>query len=154
MQDLRKSHLHIHGGCDIGSRPIDLHLKALRKLGISIDENSGVIKCKCEKITGAKIKISDDIEDVKGSDVIYTDVWISMGEEKESVQRHKAFVKYQVNEDLLKKANKNCIVLHCLPAVRGEEISATVMAKQEPNIFEEAENRLHIHKAVILFLLK
>lgn len=109
---------------------------------------------KVAKITGAKIKISDDIEDVKGSDVIYTDVWISMGEEKESVQRHKAFVKYQVNEDLLKKANKNCIVLHCLPAVRGEEISATVMAKQESNIFEEAENRLHIHKAVILFLLK
>ena len=104
--------------------------------------------------TNAKIQISSDIEDIKGSDVIYTDVWISMGEEKESVERHKAFVKYQVNDALLAKANKNCIVLHCLPAVRGEEITASVMDKQETNIFEEAENRLHIHKAAIIYLIK
>ena len=106
------------------------------------------------KTTKAKIQISSDIEDVKGSDVIYTDVWISMGEEKESVERHKAFVKYQVNDKLLAKANKNCIVLHCLPAIRGEEITAEVMAKQEANIFEQAENRLHIHKAAIIYLIK
>ena len=106
------------------------------------------------KATKAKIQVSSDIEDIKGSDVIYTDVWISMGEEKESVERHKAFVKYQVNDALLAKANKNCIVLHCLPAVRGEEITASVMAKQEDNIFEEAENRLHIHKAAIIYLIK
>ena len=106
------------------------------------------------KSTKAKIQISSDIEDIKGSDVIYTDVWISMGEEKESVERHKAFVKYQVNDSLLAKANKNCIVLHCLPAVRGEEITASVMDKQEDNIFEEAENRLHIHKAAIIYLIK
>jgi len=106
------------------------------------------------KSTKAKIQISSDIEDIKGSDVIYTDVWISMGEEKESVERHKAFVKYQVNDALLAKANKNCIVLHCLPAVRGEEITASVMDKQEDNIFEEAENRLHIHKAAIIYLIK
>ena len=109
---------------------------------------------KIGKTTKAKIQISSDIEDVKGSDVIYTDVWISMGEEKESVERHKAFVKYQVNDALLAKANKNCIVLHCLPAVRGEEITASVMDKQEVNIFEEAENRLHIHKAAIIYLIK
>lgn len=106
------------------------------------------------KSTKAKIQISSDIEDIKGSDVIYTDVWISMGEEKESVERHKAFVKYQVNDSLLAKANKNCIVLHCLPAVRGEEITESVMDKQEDNIFEEAENRLHIHKAAIIYLIK
>ena len=109
---------------------------------------------KISKTTKAKIQISSDIEDIKGSDVIYTDVWISMGEEKESVERHKAFVKYQVNDALLAKANKNCIVLHCLPAVRGEEITASVMDKQEANIFEEAENRLHIHKAAIIYLIK
>ncbi|MBQ4178545.1 MAG: ornithine carbamoyltransferase [Elusimicrobia bacterium] len=109
---------------------------------------------KIGKATKANIKISSDVEDIKGSDVIYTDVWISMGEEKESVERHKAFVKYQVNDKLLAKANKNCIVLHCLPAVRGEEITAEVMAKQEDNIFEEAENRLHIHKAAIIYLIK
>ena len=109
---------------------------------------------KVGKATKAKIQISSDIEDIKGSNVIYTDVWISMGEEKESVERHKAFVKYQVNDALLAKANKNCIVLHCLPAVRGEEITASVMDKQEANIFEEAENRLHIHKAAIIYLIK
>ena len=109
---------------------------------------------KIGKTTKANIKISSDVEDIKGSDVIYTDVWISMGEEKESVERHKAFVKYQVNDKLLAKANKSCIVLHCLPAVRGEEITAEVMAKQEDNIFEEAENRLHIHKAAIIYLIK
>ena len=109
---------------------------------------------KTGKATKANINISSDVEDIKGSDVIYTDVWISMGEEKESVERHKAFVKYQVNDKLLAKANKNCIVLHCLPAVRGEEITAEVMAKQEDNIFEEAENRLHIHKAAIIYLIK
>ena len=109
---------------------------------------------KIGKATKANIKISSDVEDIKGSDVIYTDVWISMGEEKESVERHKAFVKYQVNDKLLSKANKNCIVLHCLPAIRGEEITAEVMNKQEDNIFEQAENRLHIHKAAIIYLIK
>ena len=109
---------------------------------------------KIAKTTKAKIQISSDIEDIKGSNVIYTDVWISMGEEKESVERHKAFVKYQVNDALLAKASKNCMVLHCLPAVRGEEITAEVMSKQEANIFEQAENRLHIHKAAIIYLIK
>ncbi len=109
---------------------------------------------KVAKTTKADIKISNYVEDVKGSDVIYTDVWISMGEEKESVQRHKAFSKYQVNKKLLAKANTNCIVLHCLPAVRGEEISADVMAEQEVNIFNQAENRLHIHKAAMIYLIK
>lgn len=109
---------------------------------------------KIAKMTKANIRLSNDIEDIKGSDVIYTDVWISMGAEKESIERHKAFVKYQVNDSLLSKANKNCIVLHCLPAVRGEEISASVMKKQEDIIFEQAENRLHVHKAVIIYLIK
>ena len=106
------------------------------------------------KKTKANINISSNIEDIKRSDVIYTDVWISMGEEKESVERHEAFLKYQVNDKLLSKANKNCIVLHCLPAVRGEEITASVMQKQEDNIFDEAENRLHIHKATMIYLIK
>ena len=102
----------------------------------------------------AKIAVSDDINDVKNADVIYTDVWTSMGEESESMARRKAFLPYQVNDELLKKANKNCIVLHCLPAVRGEEITESVMNKQENNIFDQAENRLHIQKAIVVYLLK
>jgi len=106
------------------------------------------------KKTKAKIAVSDDINDVKNADVIYTDVWTSMGEESESMARRKAFLPYQVNDELLKKANKNCIVLHCLPAVRGEEITESVMNKQENNIFDQAENRLHIQKAIVVYLLK
>ncbi|MDD2524079.1 MAG: ornithine carbamoyltransferase [Endomicrobiaceae bacterium] len=105
------------------------------------------------KKTNAKIIVSDDINNIINADVIYTDVWTSMGEESQSKARHKAFLPYQVNDELLKKANKNCIVLHCLPAVRGEEITASVMSKQENNIFDQAENRLHIQKSIIVYLL-
>ena len=77
-----------------------------------------------------------------------------MGNEKEADVRKKDFAKYQVNMDLLKKAAKNCIVLHCLPAVRGQEITEDVMALQEKNIFDQAENRLHIQKAIMFALIK
>lgn len=105
------------------------------------------------KKTKAKITVSDKIDDIKGTNVIYTDVWTSMGQEKEMKERTKTFAPYQVNKQLLSKADKGCIVLHCLPAVREQEISSEVMKEQEVNIFEQAENRLHIHKAVILYLL-
>ena len=106
------------------------------------------------KRTKASITISSDAESVKGANVIYTDVWTSMGEEKEEAKRIKAFTPYQVNSELLKKANKNCIVMHCLPAVRDEEISTEIMDFQEKNILDQAENRLHIQKAILLELAK
>lgn len=106
------------------------------------------------KKTKAKILVSNDLNSVTGADVIYTDVWTSMGAEKEEAQRVKALAPYQVNMKLLKKANKNCIVMHCLPAVRDEEISAEVMDLQEKNILDQAENRLHIQKAILLELVK
>lgn len=106
------------------------------------------------KKTKASITISNDIESVKEANVIYTDVWTSMGEETEEAKRIKAFTPYQVNSKLLKKANKNCIVMHCLPAVRDEEISTEVMDIQEKNILDQAENRLHIQKAVLIELAK
>lgn len=106
------------------------------------------------KKTKAKILVSNDLNSVIGADVIYTDVWTSMGAEKEEAQRVKALAPYQVDMNLLKKANKNCIVMHCLPAVRGEEISAEVMDFQEKNILDQAENRLHIQKAILLELVK
>lgn len=93
-------------------------------------------------------------EGVKNADVIYTDVWISMGEEGERAKRLKAFKKFQVNAALLKKAKPKCMVMHCLPANRGEEISADTFEGQQSVIFDQAENRLHIQKAVLLELLK
>jgi ornithine carbamoyltransferase len=103
--------------------------------------------------SNAKIKVTDNIDTVENADVIYTDVWTSMGFESEEKRRKKVFMPYQVNSDLLKKASSKCIVLHCLPAIRGEEITETVMAKYENSIFAQAENRLHIQKAVLLQFL-
>lgn len=106
------------------------------------------------KKTKATILVSTDLNSVVGANVIYTDVWTSMGAEKEEAERVKALAPYQVDMNLLKKASKDCIVMHCLPAVRGEEISAEVMDLQEKNILDQAENRLHIQKAILLELVK
>jgi ornithine carbamoyltransferase len=103
--------------------------------------------------TGAEIKITSDINDAKNADVIYTDVWTSMGFEAEEKKRKKVFAPYQVNSKLLEKASSKCIVLHCLPAIRGEEISKEIMDKYENSIFAQAENKLYAQKAVLLYLL-
>jgi ornithine carbamoyltransferase len=107
------------------------------------------------KKTGAKIEIIQDVNKaVKGADLIYTDVWTSMGEEKEEKKREVIFKPYQVNDKLLKLANKNCLVMHCLPAFRGKEITAAVMDGPQSVILDQAENRLHIQKAILIYLLK
>lgn len=90
----------------------------------------------------------------EGADVIFTDVWASMGQEGEAAQRRKVFEGvYQVNAELLKVANENCMVQHCLPAHRGEEISADVFETHAAEIFDEAENRLHAQKALMVKLM-
>ncbi|MDR2676418.1 MAG: ornithine carbamoyltransferase [Endomicrobium sp.] len=104
-------------------------------------------------LSKTEIKISSDINATENADVIYTDVWTSMGFESEANKRKKSLKYYQVNDELLKKVSPNCVVLHCLPAVRGEEITSEVMSKHENSIFTQAENRLHIQKAILLHLL-
>ena len=93
-------------------------------------------------------------EAVVGADVVYTDVWASMGQEGEAQIRMKAFKGFQVNAELMALANKGAMVQHCLPAHRGEEITAEVLEAHANEIFEEAENRLHAQKAVMVKLLK
>lgn len=96
------------------------------------------------------LEITDDIyEAASGADVLYTDVWASMGQEAEAEKRKKIFSGYQVNEKLMKAAKKDAIVLHCLPAHREEEISAETLEKHANEIFQQAENRLHAQKAVL-----
>lgn len=90
----------------------------------------------------------------KGADVIFTDVWTSMGQEEERAAREKAFAGYQVNQALLDVAHPGCMVQHCLPAHRGEEITADVFETHADEIFDEAENRLHAQKAVLVALMK
>ncbi|MCX7990532.1 MAG: ornithine carbamoyltransferase [Proteobacteria bacterium] len=96
----------------------------------------------------------DPKEAVKSSDVINTDVWISMGDEEEAEERKRAFKGYQINRDLLKLADKNAIVLHCLPAYRGQEITDEIIEDKKSVIFTQAENRLHTQKALMEFLVK
>ena len=91
---------------------------------------------------------------VLGADVIYTDVWTSMGMEEESANRKEIFKDFQINDKLLNYAQKKCIVMHCLPAHRGEEITDSVIDGKNSVVFEQAENRLHTAKAVLLTIIK
>ena len=92
-------------------------------------------------------------EAVKDADVVITDVWASMGQEKEAAERMKAFKDYQVNKELMSLAKEDAIVLHCLPAHREEEITEEILEAHADTIFEEAENRLHAQKAILVKLL-
>lgn len=93
-------------------------------------------------------------EAAKGADVLITDVWASMGQEGEAEKRKKAFAGYQINDDLMAEANSDAMVLHCLPAHREEEITEKVFEAHANEIFEEAENRLHAQKAVMVKLME
>ena len=96
---------------------------------------------------------SDILECAKDADVLYTDVWASMGQEEEKAEREKIFKDYQINDSVMNAANDGAMVLHCLPAHREEEITAKVFEEHADEIFDEAENRLHVQKAVLVKLL-
>lgn len=102
------------------------------------------------KRAGGKITCTDDLPAAaKGADMLYTDVWVSMGKETESTERQKALTGYQINQKLLKLAKPDALVMHCLPAYRGKEIDAETFEAHAHTIFAQAENRLHVQKAVL-----
>jgi ornithine carbamoyltransferase len=105
--------------------------------------------------TGGGIQVGEDPRAaVRGADVLYTDVWTSMGQEAEASKRLGVFRPYQINADLLRLAGPDAIVLHCLPAHRGEEITDDVMEGPQSVIFDQAENRLHVQKAILEMLVR
>ncbi len=108
----------------------------------------------CRVSGGSYKQTYDPIEAVKDADVIYTDVWVSMGEEDQAEEKTKQFLAYQVNAHLLAAAPAGCVVTHCLPAHPGEEITQEVMDSPQYVAFDEAENRLHAQKAVLLHLIR
>jgi ornithine carbamoyltransferase len=134
------------------------------KLGINISvispkslfTDEGLIS-ECEawaKASGAKITITDQIDAIKGADAIYTDVWVSMGEEIRADERRKLLEPYQVNERLMEMTGKpTTIFLHCLPAVKGEEVTVPVIEGPKSRVWDQAENRKHTIKAIMLATL-
>ena len=102
------------------------------------------------KENGELLITEDILEAAKGSDVLYTDVWASMGQESEAAKRQRIFKSYQINDTAVSVANEGVMVLHCLPAHRGEEITDKVLEEHAAEIFDEAENRLHAQKAVLV----
>ena len=106
------------------------------------------------KAPGERVKVfHDPAEAVKDADVVYTDVWASMGQEEEAQKRLRDFEGYQVTSDLMSHAKGDAVFMHCLPAHRGQEVSAEVMDGPQSIVFDQAENRLHAQKAILAFLL-
>jgi ornithine carbamoyltransferase len=134
-----KTGLNMNVGAPKGYAPVGAVLKDAR--GIA-KENNCTINL-----------FSDPKKAVKGADVVYTDVWVSMGQEKEAQERRKIFKEFQVNAKLMKFAKKGALVMHCLPAHRGEEITDKVMDSSNSIVFDQAENRLHLQKAILIRLL-
>lgn len=140
-------------------------IEAAAKMGMSIalgcpagyqpDQHTVDVARLEAQATSGSIEIGDDPHvAVKGADVVYTDVWISMGREREHARRLKALSAYQLNGRLLRWAKPDAIVMHCLPAHRGEEITAEVLDGAQSVILDQAENRLHMQKAILVTLLQ
>ncbi len=103
---------------------------------------------------GSQVVLTHDPQEaVRGADIIYTDVWTSMGQEKEREERLRAFPPYQVNAQLVAQAGRSPLVMHCLPAHRGEEITDEVIDGPYSIVYTQAENRLHLQKAILLLLM-
>jgi len=108
-----------------------------------------------QSVPGSSVTVeADAAKAVAGCDVVYTDVWVSMGKEAESAERIEILRPYQINEQLMSHANSGAIIMHCLPAYRGKEITDEIMEQHAKVIFDEAENRLHAQKAVIVELMR
>jgi ornithine carbamoyltransferase len=106
------------------------------------------------KKSGARIEITrDPARTVQGAAVVYTDVWTSMGQEQEKLRRLRAFKGFQVNSAMMKAAGREALFMHCLPAHRGEEVTDEVMDSKQSIVYDQAENRLHVQKAILLMLL-
>lgn len=138
----------------IGGAKMGMHVAVASPKGYEADASIVKLSEEIAAQTGGKITITQDpLEASKDADVIYTDVWASMGFEEEQAQREAAFADYQVNEELVKAAKPDYLFLHCLPAHRGEEVSEGVIDGANSVIFDQAENRLHAQKALMVALM-
>lgn len=143
------AHSLLFGGAKTG---MDVVIAAPEGLG----PDAGILELARQdaESTGAILTVvKDPAEAVQGADILYTDVWASMGQEENAAEKEALFKDYQINQQLLQQAKPDAIVLHCLPAKRGKEITDEVMDGPQSRVFDEAENRLHAHKAIMTVLM-
>jgi ornithine carbamoyltransferase len=133
---------------------LGLHFTIASPEGFALPDSDVARARKDADASGCRITLCTEPEQaVAGADVVYTDTWVSMGQEAETARREKAFAGYQVNAELLRKAKPQAVVLHCLPAHRGQEITDEVADGTQSLIFQQSENRMHAQKAVLADLL-
>ena len=139
----------MHGGAKVG-----LHVTIACPKGYEPDPEMVAQAREDAKETGARIEVvNDPFEGVQGADVVYTDVWASMGQEQEHAERVKVMQPYQVNSKLMGAAKPNAIFLHCLPAHRGEDVADEVIDGPQSAVWDEAENRMHVQKAILALVM-
>jgi len=137
-----------------GCSKVGMHISIASPSGYKPNKDIVENAKKFAKYMGSKIDITDDpVAAVKNADIVYTDVWASMGQEQEAQDRKKKFAKYQVNPKLVKNAKDDYLFMHCLPAHRGEEVVNEVADSANSVIFDEAENRLHVQKAIMALVM-
>jgi ornithine carbamoyltransferase len=142
-----------------GNNMANSWINAAYRFGFDLDiacpegyEPADHLLARAQKVAKVRV-VRDPMEAAKGAHVINTDVWASMGQEQEQKERERAFTGFTVNDKLMKEADKKAIFLHCLPAHRGEEVSADVIDGPQSRVWDEAENRLHIQKAIMAALI-
>ncbi len=143
------AHSLMFGGAKVG-----MHVTICSPSGYEPDEEITRLAREDAAKTGAEIKIHGDPgEALKTADIVYTDVWASMGQEEEHQKRVEAFARYQVNSDLVARGKEDLLVMHCLPAHRGEEITDEVVDGPQSIVFDQAENRMHVQKAILALVM-
>jgi ornithine carbamoyltransferase len=138
----------MNGGARLG-----VHVTVVTPEGYAPEQESVDAARKAGEESGSRIEVVHDLDGVSGANAIYTDVWASMGQEEEAARRKAIFTPYQVNRQLMDRAGSDALFLHCLPAHRGDEVTDEVADSSQSVIFQQAENRLHAQKAVMLLLM-
>jgi len=143
------AHSLLHGCSKVG-----MDIAVASPKGYTCDEKIISEAKESAKISGSKVIITEDpVEAIKDADVVYTNTWVSMGQESEKQERIKVFEPYRVDGNLFTKAKEDAIFLHCLPAYRGYEVSNEIIDGPQSVVFDEAENRLHVQKAIMTILM-
>lgn len=138
----------------LGAASVGMHVRLASPPAFALDEASTAVAASRGEASGGSVRLLEDPrEAVAGADVVYTDVWTSMGQEDEAAARRRAFLGYQVSQELLALARPGAIVMHDLPAHRGEEITDAAIESEQSVVFAQAENRLHAQQAVLWHLV-